>query len=376
MNTTDSLPPRLGDYIKELLPWAHGHQLKSIATFVTAILQQQTGCQAQLARTCGNQEAAVKRLSRLLHNPRLTPHDLAEAVCQQALRQVPRSKTVRVTLDWTSEGDQHLLIVSLVIGGRGIPMYWRSYDARVLKGRMQRYEIAVLRRAFKLLSRVVTPARLRLTADRGFADVTLFNLLEELGIHYIIRVTGNVQVELGGGWRKLRTVGFVTNSRRRNLGRVRYCARTPHRLCVTMSRARNRSGQWGVWHLVSNHTQRAKQMAAEYGRRFSCEEGFRDAKWYLGFKQARIAQIRAWGRLFALFAIALLVVVSLGMRVLVRGGRRALALLRRVASRRCDRCELSLVTAMVNLLEQDRSLFAYLSGHTKFNLEASLANVS
>jgi hypothetical protein len=30
------------------------------------------------------------------------------------------------------------------------------------------------------------------------------------------------------------------------------------------------------------------------------EEGFRDAKWYLGFKQARIACIKAWSRLFAL----------------------------------------------------------------------------
>jgi hypothetical protein len=72
MNTNSNLA-RVQNYIKETLPWAHGHQLKALATFVEAIFEQQTGCQAQLARTQGNQEAACKRLSRLIHNPRLAP---------------------------------------------------------------------------------------------------------------------------------------------------------------------------------------------------------------------------------------------------------------------------------------------------------------
>jgi len=37
-----------------LLPWTHGHQVKSIATFVAAIIEKQTGNQAELARTQGN----------------------------------------------------------------------------------------------------------------------------------------------------------------------------------------------------------------------------------------------------------------------------------------------------------------------------------
>jgi hypothetical protein len=49
--------------IRELLPWAHGHQLKAITTFVAAIIAKQAGCQAELARTQGNQEAALKRLT-------------------------------------------------------------------------------------------------------------------------------------------------------------------------------------------------------------------------------------------------------------------------------------------------------------------------
>jgi hypothetical protein len=48
-----SQPTRLSDYIAFLLPWAHGHQLKAIGDFVAAIIEQQTACQAQLARYCG-----------------------------------------------------------------------------------------------------------------------------------------------------------------------------------------------------------------------------------------------------------------------------------------------------------------------------------
>ena len=48
--TTEIQPTRLEDYIKELLPGAHGHQIKAIATFVATIIAKQTGCQAERAR--------------------------------------------------------------------------------------------------------------------------------------------------------------------------------------------------------------------------------------------------------------------------------------------------------------------------------------
>jgi hypothetical protein len=75
-----SLPTRLSNYIAFLLPWAHGQQLKAIGDFVAAILEQHTACQAQVARYFGKPEAAGKRLSRLLHNERLAPRLLADAV--------------------------------------------------------------------------------------------------------------------------------------------------------------------------------------------------------------------------------------------------------------------------------------------------------
>lgn len=264
---------RLREYIAFMLPWAHGHQIKALGDFVAAIIKHQSGCQAQLARGFGNQEAASKRLSRLLHNPRLEPRHLADAVLLQALNQLPRQGRVRLAIDWTIAGHQHLLVVSLVIGRRAVPIYWRAYDASVLKGRMQRYELAVIRRALSRVIQVAGKRRVRVTADRGFADVALFDLFNALGVAFIIRVKRNTMVRMDGIWRHLRTLRFQGNSRHRSFGHVRYCRRNPHAVWLTMSRARDNKGNWGIWYLVSNRPHSAAKAAAEYSQRSGCEAG-------------------------------------------------------------------------------------------------------
>lgn len=369
-------PDELQDYLADLLPGAHGHQLKALAVFVVAILERQTGNQADLTREMGNQEAALKRLSRLIHNPRLDPRWLAMAVLTHALSRLPPRGRIRLTIDWTVEGDQHLLVVSLVIGGRAVPIFWRAYQESVLKGRMQRYELSVLNRVLTCLSRVVDLRRIILTADRGFADVALIDLLEAWNIAFILRVKGSTKVQYHGEWRRLSSLRFAGNTRRQCWGYLEYCERSPHRLWVSHCRARNEQGGWEIWYLVSNRPYRAEQAATEYGRRFACEEGFRDAKSTLGFAQARVRDIRAWSRLFALFVIAMGVLVSLGIVLLTARNPQAHTLLRRVASRRRDRWDVSLFNAMLLLLKQDKRLFAFLSAHTTLDLEARLVNVS
>ena len=150
--TTGIQPTRIAEFIKQMMPWAHGHQIKAISKFVLAIIDKQTGCQAELARTQGNQEAAAKQLSRLIHNPQLKPKDFARWLCMQVLaNQVPRRGKLRLTIDWTTEDDQHLLVISLVVGRRAIPIFWRDYSQGALKCRMKRHELAVIKRIFKLI---------------------------------------------------------------------------------------------------------------------------------------------------------------------------------------------------------------------------------
>lgn len=72
MITTNETAP-IREYLEAMLPWAHGHQIKGLTDYVMAILDRQTGNQADLVRELGNPEAALNRLSRLIHNDRLSP---------------------------------------------------------------------------------------------------------------------------------------------------------------------------------------------------------------------------------------------------------------------------------------------------------------
>ncbi len=70
--------------------------------------------------------------------------------------------------------------------------------------------------------------------------------------------------------------------------------------------------------------------------------------------------------------VAWRVVVSLAVTLRLPGKPGAVALRRRGAARRQGRWDLSLVSAVVRLLHEDKSLFAHLSPSSKLNLDARL----
>lgn len=294
--TQNSCPTRLRQYINALLPAAHGHQQKAVFDFVTALISVQSCCQAKLARFFGNQEAALKRLARFLRNERLDVQELARATAHLVVAQLPLSGPVRLAIDWTIEAEQHLLVASLMVGRRAVPLFWRAYRASELKDRRSGYEREFVRALVREVLCEVSPRRQLITADRAFADVEMFDVLNDLCVSYVIRSKGSVKVRSEGGWRKLSTLRLKGNTRRRTLGRLFYCESDPRRQYVAQCRARDREGRWGIWHLVSNRPLSPFVMMREYARRFGCEEGFRDAKWLLGFAQARIRCLKAWAR--------------------------------------------------------------------------------
>ena len=80
------------------------------------------------------------------------------------------------------------------------------------------------------------------------------DLLDSYGIFYVIRTRASTKVFVRGEWRRLQTLRFVTNSRRRNVGQVRYCESHPHRAWVSLSRVKDQNGkpitdaEVDVWH--------------------------------------------------------------------------------------------------------------------------------
>jgi len=368
--TQHSLTTRLGEYISLVLPDAHGHQQKAITDFVLAVVLVQSCCQATLARFFDNFEAASKRLFRLLHNARLDTEELARAHAAALVARLPGEGSVRLALDWTTEDSQHLLVASLSVGRRAVPLYWRAYRDTELKQRMSLYEREFVRALFTEVLSGVARRRFVLTADRWFADVDLLDLLNDFGVAYVIRTKSNYHVRVADKWCRLDSLRWTKNQRRRGWGRVWYCEGDPRHVFLVQARARDKQGRWGIWHLLSNRNLSAHGMAQEYARRFTCEEGFRDAKRLLGFAEARISCMKAWTRMFTLVAIAIAVLTKLGCALASHAGRNTW--LRRVRSRRTARSELSMVRSIVELLMQDESLWHLLDHERKLDLEAVL----
>ncbi len=256
-------------------------------------------------------------------------------------------------------------------GPRAIPLFWRAYDETQLKDHRSAIERGFVQLLFAEVLGDITRRRFIVTADRAFADVEFFDVLDNMGISFIIRTKSRTKVRVNETWLKLNTLRMRGNLRRRSLGRLWYCETDPRRYYVVQSRARDRTGQWGVWHLISNRPLSASTASAEYALRFGCEEGFRDAKRLLGFADANIDDTKAWQRMFTLVAIALLVIVGVGCQ-LIKNQELTNSWLRQVCSRRKTRCELSLVRAIAELLDKHMSLWELLCCRHKLNLEAHL----
>jgi hypothetical protein len=102
-------------------------------------------------------------------SPKISPDGFALQVLEN---QAPRRGKVRLTIDWTTEDDQHLPVISLVVGRRALPIFWRAYSQGALKRRMKRYELAVIKSAFKLIFLYVKPGRIRLSGTKNiFAQI-------------------------------------------------------------------------------------------------------------------------------------------------------------------------------------------------------------
>ena len=80
--------------------------------------------------------------------------------------------------------------------------------------RMSQYEREFVRALFDEVLTSVAKRRFIVTADRWFADVDLLDVLNELGISYVIRTKSNYKVRVDGAWRRLDSLRWTKNHRK------------------------------------------------------------------------------------------------------------------------------------------------------------------
>ena len=278
--------------------------LWAAALAVSAVGAGLAQARGMLAKHC------VKQVDRLLSNAKLDAWAFFELWVPHV---IGARREVVVSLDWTSfaaDGHEVVALSMATRHGRSTPLLWRTVDASELKGRRNGHEDALLKRL-----REVVPDDVKVTvlADRGFADCELFEFLEALGFHYVIRLRGNYLVTSAGGEKRKAADWVGAGGRARTL---RDATVTDKHLwkAATVACVKDR-GMKEPWCLVSSERRGARAMAALYARRWGIEASFRDVKnprFGMGLKETRVGRTDRRDRMLLVGAVALSLLTLLG----------------------------------------------------------------
>jgi hypothetical protein len=231
-----------------------------------------------------------------------------------------RTSRLFVLLDWTDLGNGfEVLKATVSFGGRSQPVAWVT----TRKGHYGRSRNIFESNLCKVLKTLLPPAvELVIVADRGFARASLFRTLKRAGISFIIRVRRDVHVTHGRGSGSL-------DNRRISPGRTRDfedalysdSSRVNVRCIITWGIGKDGSVPKAPWYLATNIRREqlpAADIAAGYRKRMRIEHAFRDQKsMRFGFqlRSVRLTTVDRYDRLFAIAAIAMLLLATLGAYV-------------------------------------------------------------
>lgn len=298
----------------------HAKQIESISHSVVGAMH---GAQAGIAKIGTAAAAArgtnpkhgIKQFDRLLSNLNIDDDKAIRAHIRFVLGGRPQATAA---LDWTeyAEDGQHRIALSLVTRhGRSTPLVWRTVTDKQLTGRRNDHEDELLRRFKRLLPETVR--QMTILADRGFGDVDLYPLLKlELGFDFIVRFRGRVRVEDEHGLAMPARKWVPSNGRARHL---RHAKVTRQRAGlddgIEAVVAVKKRGMKEAWLLATSLSASAEQIVAQYGRRFTIEENFRDekdARFGLGVLNVRLRRPERRDRFTLILAIAMTLLTLLG----------------------------------------------------------------
>ena len=216
---------------------------------------------------------AIKQIDRLLSNDALGIWALAAVWVPAVLGKAER---VFINLDWTdADAEDHTtLMASLQTEhGRSAPLLWKTHRKSQLAGHRAAFEDELIERLH-----AVVPAGVSVTlvADRGFADQLLYQVLENRGWNYIIRFRQNILVRSADGEQKPAHEWLGAGGRMKVLHHAEVTGEGTAVGAVVVVQDK---GMKDVWCLAVGDAQMTGSEAKlRYGKRFTCEETFRDLK--------------------------------------------------------------------------------------------------
>ena len=254
---------------------------------------------------------AVKQVDRLLSNEGINVWALFASWAPMVVAQ--RTEAV-VALDWTDfdDDDQTTICIYLLTKhGRATPLVWYTVAKSGLKGNRCDAEDMVLRRLHEVLPKGV---HVTLLADRGFGDVALYKFLKgELSFDFVIRFRGCIHVTDAKGEKRTAEEWLYSNGRARMLRDARVTEKEEFLPGVVVVKQKDMKDAWYL--ATSLSATNASVVVKLYGRRFTIEESFRDAKdWRfgMGLVHVRITDCDRRDRMLLISAMAISLLTLLG----------------------------------------------------------------
>ena len=253
---------------------------------------------------------AIKQVDRMLSNNGI---DVWDSFARWVPHQIGQRRDILVAMDWTDfdHDGQATLALHLVTGqGRAAPLIWLTVWKDELTKQRNDVEDACLRRLVELL-----PAGCRVTilADRGFGDQKLFSFLAELGVGYVIRFRGNIQVTDAEGTAKPAAEWVGKGGRARKLMDARVTAKGQQVGAVVCVHAKDMKEPWCL--ATSERDATAATLINHYAKRWTIEPQFRDTKdlrFGMGLSSTRIGEPTRRDRLLLVSALATALLTLLG----------------------------------------------------------------
>lgn len=262
----------------------HAKRVLSLANGTLGVLHAGALCVHAIGRGLAaangkHDKHTTKQVDRLLSNAGVDAWGLAEKWVPYVIAGRPE---IVVNLDWTEfDPDDHSMLVASAQTkhGRSTPLLWKTVKKSELKGKRNQHEDELL---LRLGDVVPDSVKVTVVADRGFGDQKLFALLEEvLGFEYIIRLRSVIHVTSAKGETRKAKEWVGKGGRMRVLRGARVTAEQHPVATVVCVKDKGMKDAWCL--AVSDAAVTGQDAKKRYGKRFSCEETFRDVKdWRFG----------------------------------------------------------------------------------------------
>jgi hypothetical protein len=258
----------------------------------------------------------IRRFSRWLHHPAISPPQWYKPVLQAALVDWPVDQRLYVALDTTALTPFVLIRASLVYRGRAIPLAWQALRHRSAQVGFEAYQPIL-----DQVHAIIPPGMvITLLADRGFLHEPLLHYLHRQQWHFRLRLKSSTLVHLPGQPASAVKDLCPPTGESRFIEHVALLGAAVGPVHLALSTLVDRPDD--PWFVVSDEPTDARTLE-EDGLRFDIEGSFRDEK--SGGYQIHTSQLEmpeALERLILIIAMTTLHLTSIGVGVVHAEQRR------------------------------------------------------